>query len=143
MLRSFSPSHRLPMSPVWMTLLVALAGKSTGRKGKSCFWIRNRFSQGRDRGQGGEKKRAAHSASSSCKLGPARGVLVVLRRRAEGWCTPALLTLDSEKGAQTGDSQLAGCGHGVTRQRRQQSHQGAKVLAGISSLQGPEAGKKL
>ena len=83
-LQSFSPSHRLPMSPVWMTLLVALAGKSTGRKGKSCFQKQNCFPQGRDREQGGEKKRAAHSASSSCKLGPARGVLRVLRRRAEG-----------------------------------------------------------
>ena len=47
----------------------------------------------------------------------------------------ALLTLDAEKGAQTGDGQLLGCGHGVTCQRCQQSYQGAKVLAGVSSLQ--------
>ena len=32
-LQLFSPSHRLPMSPVSMTLLAALAGKSTGEKG--------------------------------------------------------------------------------------------------------------
>ena len=69
-LQLFSPSHRLPMSPVSMTLLAALAGKSTGRKGKSRFWKWNCFPQGRDGGQGGDKKRAVHGASPSCKQGP-------------------------------------------------------------------------
>lgn len=45
-LQSFSPSHRLPMSPISMTLLAALAGKSTGRKGKSCFLKWNLFPWG-------------------------------------------------------------------------------------------------
>ena len=98
-LQACSPSYRFLMSPVSMSLLAALAGKSTGRKGKSCFWKWNCFLRGRDRGQGGDKKRTAHSASPSCKQGPACGALVVLWRGAEGWSTPALLTLDLEKGA--------------------------------------------
>ena len=72
------------------------------------------LSREKDRGQSGDEKKDVHGASPSCKQDPARGVLVVLWRRAEGRCTAALLALDSEKGAQTGDSQLAGCGHGVT-----------------------------
>ena len=84
MLQACSPSDRLPMS--LGSLLAALAGKSPGRKGKSCFWKWNRSPQGRDRGQGGDEKRAVHGASPSCKQGPARGALAVLRRRAEGWC---------------------------------------------------------
>lgn len=116
MLQACSPSHRLPGSPISITLLVTLAGKSTRRKGKSVMPLETELlSRERDRGQDGDEKRAAHGASLSCQQGPARGLLLVLQRRAEGWCTPALLALDSEKGAQAGDSQLAGGGHGVTR----------------------------